>query len=34
MDKRLVESSHDPKASLYLGQRISLAIERGNVASI
>lgn len=34
LTKRLLESSRDQKAGLYLGQRISLAIQRGNVTSI
>ena len=33
VSKRLVELMHDQRAGAYLGQRISLAIQRGNVAS-
>jgi hypothetical protein len=32
--KRLVEASHDQKAGFYLAQRISIAIQRGNAASL
>ena len=32
--KRLIDSSGDQKAGFYLGQRISMAIQRGNVASL
>ncbi|XP_069360016.1 uncharacterized protein [Maniola hyperantus] len=32
--KRVIESTGDPRAGSYLGQRISLAIQRGNAASI
>lgn len=32
--KRLVDISNDQKAGLYFGQRISLAIQRGNAASL
>ena len=32
--KRLVDDSRDQKTGLYLGQRISVAIQRGNVASL
>ena len=31
--KRLVDSSRDQRAGLFLGQRISIAIQRGNAAS-
>ncbi|KAI5638219.1 hypothetical protein NE865_09165 [Phthorimaea operculella] len=31
---RLIEATGDPKAGSYLGQRISLAIQRGNAASL
>ncbi|CAH2244462.1 jg15941 [Pararge aegeria aegeria] len=34
LSKRVIESTGDPKAGSYLGQRISLAIQRGNAASI
>ncbi|CAH2267888.1 jg21941 [Pararge aegeria aegeria] len=34
LSKRVIESSSDPRAGTYLGQRISLAIQRGNAASI
>ena len=32
--KRLVESSRDQRAGLFLGRRISIAIQRGNAASL
>ncbi|CAH2215981.1 jg27669, partial [Pararge aegeria aegeria] len=32
--KRVIESTGDPRVGSYLGQRIGLAIERGNAASI
>ena len=32
--KRLVDSSRDQRAGLFLGQRISIAIQRGNAASL
>lgn len=31
---KLVETTRDPRASSYLGQRISIAIQRGNAASL
>ncbi|CAH2240239.1 jg1796 [Pararge aegeria aegeria] len=34
LSKRVIESTGDPRAGRYLGQRISLAIQRGNAASI
>ncbi|CAH2242332.1 jg19945 [Pararge aegeria aegeria] len=34
LSKRVIESSGDPRAGSYLGQGISLAIQRGNAASI
>lgn len=34
ISKRLVEATRDPRAGGYLAQRISLAIQRGNAASI
>ncbi|CAH2260602.1 jg18278 [Pararge aegeria aegeria] len=34
LSKRVIESTGDPRAGSYLGQRISLAIQRGNTASI
>ncbi|XP_072930332.1 uncharacterized protein [Epargyreus clarus] len=34
MSSRLVDVSGDPRAGAYFGQRISLAIQRGNAASI
>ncbi|CAH2251878.1 jg13807 [Pararge aegeria aegeria] len=34
LSKRVIESSGDPRAGSYLGQQISLAIQRGNAASI
>ncbi|CAH2209536.1 jg1451 [Pararge aegeria aegeria] len=34
LSKRVIESTGDPRAGSYLGQRISLAILRGNAASI
>ncbi|CAH2245504.1 jg8733 [Pararge aegeria aegeria] len=34
LTKRVIESTGDPRAGSYLGQRISLAIQRGNAASI
>ncbi|CAH2231215.1 jg21227 [Pararge aegeria aegeria] len=34
LSKRVIEPSGDPRAGSYLGQRISLAIQRGNAASI
>ncbi|CAH2237066.1 jg17242 [Pararge aegeria aegeria] len=34
LSKRVIESSGEPRAGNYLGQRISLAIQRGNAASI
>ncbi|CAH2264908.1 jg5719 [Pararge aegeria aegeria] len=34
LSKRVIESTVDPRAGSYLGQRISLAIQRGNAASI
>ncbi|CAH2255435.1 jg15435 [Pararge aegeria aegeria] len=34
LSKRVIESTGDPRAGSYLGQRISLAIRRGNAASI
>ena len=34
LSKRLVDTSRDPKAGFYLGQRISIAIQRGNAASL
>ena len=32
--KRLVDSSRDQRAGLFLGQRIGIAIQRGNAASL
>ncbi|PZC80794.1 hypothetical protein B5X24_HaOG213781 [Helicoverpa armigera] len=32
--KRLVDASRDQKAGYYLGQRISMAIQRGNATSL
>ena len=32
--KRLVDASRDQRAGLFLGQRISIAIQRGNAASV
>ena len=32
--KRLIDASRDQKAGLFLGQRISIAIQRGNAASL
>ncbi|XP_072947725.1 uncharacterized protein [Epargyreus clarus] len=34
LSKRLIECTNDQRAGAYLGQRISLAIQRGNVASV
>ncbi|CAH2208308.1 jg18734 [Pararge aegeria aegeria] len=34
LSKRVIESTVDPRAGSYLGQRINLAIQRGNAASI
>ncbi|CAH2239651.1 jg20587 [Pararge aegeria aegeria] len=34
LSKRVIESTGYPRAGSYLGQRISLAIQRGNAASI
>ena len=34
LSERLVEVSHDRRAGTYLAQRISIAIQRGNAASI
>lgn len=34
LSKRLVDTSRDPKAGFYLGQRLSIAIQRGNAASL
>ena len=34
LSKRLIDTSGDPRAGSYLGQRISLAIQRGNAASL
>ncbi|CAH2211443.1 jg25266 [Pararge aegeria aegeria] len=34
LSKRVIESTGDPRARSYLGQRISLAIQKGNAASI
>ncbi|CAH2207670.1 jg26300 [Pararge aegeria aegeria] len=34
LSKRVMEASGDPRAGSYLGQRISLSIQRGNAASI
>ncbi|CAH2241279.1 jg3340 [Pararge aegeria aegeria] len=34
LSKRVIESTGDPRAGSYLGQRISLAIQRGNATSI
>ncbi|KAJ8719299.1 hypothetical protein PYW08_011474 [Mythimna loreyi] len=34
LSKRLVDTSRDPRAGFYLGQRISIAIQRGNAASL
>ncbi|XP_041969242.1 uncharacterized protein LOC121726080 [Aricia agestis] len=34
LSQRLVDKSNDPRAGAYLGQRISLAIQRGNAASV
>ncbi|CAH2262830.1 jg9204 [Pararge aegeria aegeria] len=34
LSKRVIESTGDPRAGSYLGQRFSLAIQRGNAASI
>ncbi|CAH2265082.1 jg9256 [Pararge aegeria aegeria] len=34
LSKRVIESTGDPRAGSYLGQRIRLAIQRGNAASI
>ncbi|CAH2229203.1 jg1870 [Pararge aegeria aegeria] len=34
LSKRVIESTGDPRAGSYLGQRISLAIQRSNAASI
>ncbi|CAH2235769.1 jg7627 [Pararge aegeria aegeria] len=34
LSKRVIESTGDPRAGSYLGQRISLAIQRCNAASI
>ncbi|CAH2241265.1 jg3326 [Pararge aegeria aegeria] len=34
LSKRVIESTGEPRAGSYLGQRISLAIRRGNAASI
>ncbi|CAH2229314.1 jg17063 [Pararge aegeria aegeria] len=34
LSKWVIESTGDPRAGSYLGQRISLAIQRGNAASI
>ncbi|XP_041980282.1 uncharacterized protein LOC121733945 [Aricia agestis] len=34
LSQRLVEKTNDPRAGAYLGQRISLAIQRGKAASL
>jgi hypothetical protein len=34
LGKRLIESSGEPRSCAYLIQRISIAIQRGNAASI
>ncbi|PZC84994.1 hypothetical protein B5X24_HaOG203315 [Helicoverpa armigera] len=34
ISKRLVESTRDQRAGLYFGQRICIAIQRGNAASL
>ena len=34
ISKRLVDTSIDPRAGFYLGQRLSVAIQRGNAASL
>ncbi|XP_072938410.1 uncharacterized protein [Epargyreus clarus] len=34
LSSRLIETSGDPRAGAYLGQQISLAIQRGNAASV
>ncbi|CAH2239646.1 jg20582 [Pararge aegeria aegeria] len=34
LSKSVIESTGDPRAGSYLGQRISLAIQRGNAGSI
>ena len=34
ISKRLIDASRDQKAGLFLGQRISIAIQRGNAASL
>ncbi|CAH2266903.1 jg19907 [Pararge aegeria aegeria] len=34
LSKRVIETTGDPRAGSYLAQRISLAIKRGNAASI
>jgi hypothetical protein len=34
ISKRLVDASGDQKAGAYLAQRISIAIQRGNAASL
>ena len=34
LSKRLVDTSRDPRAGFYLGQRLSVAIQRGNAASL
>ena len=34
LSRRLVDASRDQKAGYYLGQRISMAIQRGNAASL
>ncbi|XP_072937198.1 uncharacterized protein [Epargyreus clarus] len=34
LSSRLIEASGDPRAGAYLGQQISLSIQRGNAASI
>ncbi|CAH2244058.1 jg18121 [Pararge aegeria aegeria] len=34
LSKRVIESTGDPRAGSYFAQRISLAIQRGNAASI
>ena len=34
ISKRLVDASRDQRAGLFFGQRISIAIQRGNAASL
>ncbi|CAH2217691.1 jg26589 [Pararge aegeria aegeria] len=34
LSKRVIESTGDPRAASYLGQRISFAIQKGKAASI